>query len=107
MTLTPLSRPVTPLTRRYPWPTLLFSRRISPDSTGFLTAVTMGLADPSFRPCALRALDEARVRRLTGLHTKQQGLQAEKEGVWFRMVLAFGLAPGRTIEGPERLRLRV
>ena len=81
---------------------LTFSWRISFDSTGFLTAVTAGLADPSFRPCALGAgwEDEARARRLTGLH-------AEWEEVRFRMVLAFGLAPGRTIGGPERLRLRV
>jgi hypothetical protein len=51
---------------------LTFSWRISPDSTGFLTAVTAGLADPSFRPCALGAgwEDEARARRLTGLHAE-------------------------------------
>jgi len=55
-TLTPLSRPVTPPTRRYPWPTLLFLRGFPPDSARFSTAVTAGLADPGFRPWAMRGL---------------------------------------------------
>jgi hypothetical protein len=46
----------------------------SPESTEFLTAVTAGLADPGFRPCALRGREaEARARRLTGVTHRVTG----------------------------------
>jgi len=67
-----------------------------------------GLGDPSFRPCALRAGRCGPCPLANGGYTpSNRGLQPEWEGVRFRMVLAFGLAPERTIEGPERPRFRV